>query len=130
MHLPLTQVQPLCVKYEWTVPVCEECSFQNAGIYGMNVNRGQKILLRLRHSQQRGGGFVECRTVLHCMLHELSHNRHSNHSADFYRLLDTLTDECAQLIREGITGQCSDHQDIMRSSSVLLFIANADAHSC
>ena len=89
----------------------------------MNVNRGQKILLRLRHSEQRGGGFLQYDSVLGTMLHELSHNRHSNHSADFYRLLDTLTDECAQLIREGITGQCSDHRSTMRSVCVLIFIS-------
>ena len=116
-HLPLNQVQPLCVKYEWTVPVCEECSFQNAGIYGMNVNRGQKILLRLRESEHRGGGFLQYDSVLGTMLHELSHNRHSNHSSDFYKLLDTLRDECEQLIGDGITGQRSDHQYTMHSSS-------------
>ena len=111
------QVQPLCHKYQWTVPVCEESDFSGKRILGMNVNRGQKILLRLRESEHRGGGFLQYDSVLGTMLHELSHNRHSNHSSDFYKLLDTLRDECEQLIGDGITGQRSDHQYTMHSSS-------------
>ena len=112
-----SQVKPICVKYQWTVPVCVECDFENAGLHGFNANFGQKILLRLRHPQQYGGGFIDYNSVLHCMLHELCHNRYLGHSADFYRLLDTLVEDCRQLIREGITGQYSERQDSAVSKS-------------
>ncbi|CAN0427630.1 unnamed protein product, partial [Ectocarpus sp. 13 AM-2016] len=36
------------------------------------------------------------------MLHELVHNQIGPHSANFYRMLDQLNDECDKLIQEGV----------------------------
>jgi DNA-dependent metalloprotease WSS1 len=95
------QVKPLCVKYMWTVRSFEEFFPDNNGLLGMNVNWGQKIFVRLRSGHD---DFMLYERVLATMLHELTHMEHGNHSADFYRFLDALTDECDALIRKGIRG--------------------------
>jgi DNA-dependent metalloprotease WSS1 len=95
------QVKPLCVKYKWTVRSFEEFFPDNNGLLGMNVNWGQKIFVRLRSGHD---DFMLYERVLATMLHELTHMEHGNHSADFYRFLDALTDECDALIRKGIRG--------------------------
>jgi DNA-dependent metalloprotease WSS1 len=95
------QVKPLCIKYKWTVRSFEEFFPDNNGLLGMNVNWGQKIFVRLRSGHD---DFMLYERVLATMLHELTHMEHGNHSADFYRFLDALTDECDALIRKGIRG--------------------------
>jgi DNA-dependent metalloprotease WSS1 len=95
------QVKPLCVKYKWTVRSFEEFFPDNNSLLGMNVNWGQKIFVRLRSGHD---DFMLYERVLATMLHELTHMEHGNHSADFYRFLDALTDECDALIRKGIRG--------------------------
>ena len=53
---------------------------------------------------------VRRHTVLAVMLHELCHNEFGPHSASFYKLLDDITDECAQLRakKQGGTGSGVD----------------------
>lgn len=85
-------VQPIMRKRSWTVPLLGECNFRSNGTLGMNINRGSKILIRLRRVGE-GGAFYWLEHVVHTMLHELCHIVHSNHSAAFYQLLDELVAE-------------------------------------
>ncbi|SCU85444.1 LADA_0D07536g1_1 [Lachancea dasiensis] len=59
-------------------------------LLGMNVNRGAKIMLRLReaHDENR---FLSREQVMGTMLHELVHNECGPHNAAFYQRLDVLT---------------------------------------
>ncbi|KAL2265729.1 hypothetical protein VTJ83DRAFT_6829 [Remersonia thermophila] len=60
-------------------------------ILGLNRNRGQVIELRLRTDAY--DGWRDYRGVRRTLCHELTHNVHSEHDADFWRL-------CRQLERE------------------------------
>ncbi|KAK2640192.1 hypothetical protein Ddye_027987 [Dipteronia dyeriana] len=42
--------------------------------------------------------------VLDTMLHELFHNAHGSHNANFYKLWDKLTKDCEEVMSKGITG--------------------------
>lgn len=68
------------------------------------MNRGQKILLRLRHAGDRTQ-FLPVEQVTDTMLHELSHIVHGPHDAKFHALWDQLRDEHEGLIRKGYTGE-------------------------
>lgn len=47
------------------------------------------------------GSFYPYENLLHTMLHELVHMEIGPHSAEFYKMLDQLRDECEKLMREG-----------------------------
>ena len=84
--------EPLMKDHNWFVPLVEEMNFGNPNVGGMNHNGGQKIQIRLRHPKDLNSfyHFEHCMAV---MTHELSHNAHMNHSAEFYKLMETLQDE-------------------------------------
>ena len=86
------QVQPICVKYKWTVVSLVEFYPKSAGLLGLNVNRGKAIKVRLREAQDKSQ-FLLYESIVHTMLHELCHCRIGEHSAEFYRLLDELIEE-------------------------------------
>eukprot|EP00038_Savillea_parva_P029753 m.73286 g.73286 ORF g.73286 m.73286 type:complete len:379 (+) comp8827_c0_seq3:302-1438(+) len=97
------QATPIMRKRQWSVGVLEEFYPKSQGLLGLNVNRGARIKVRLRQPGDRKA-FLPYNSVLGTLLHELVHIVHGNHSADFYRLLDELWDECEQLMDRGITG--------------------------
>lgn len=68
------------------------------------MNRGQKILLRLRYPGDRTQ-FLPIEQVTDTMLHELSHIIHGPHDAKFHALWDQLRDEHEGLIMKGYTGE-------------------------
>ncbi|KAK9726793.1 hypothetical protein RND81_05G237300 [Saponaria officinalis] len=70
---------------------------------GLNIGGGAEIKLRLRR-QERQWDFFSYEQILDTMLHELCHNEHGPHNADFYKLLDELRLECEELMAKGITG--------------------------
>lgn len=51
------------VKYKWRVELLAEFFPSNPGLLGMNCNRGEKILLRLRHANSPGA-FLEMESIL------------------------------------------------------------------
>lgn len=72
---------------------------KSPNLLGLNVNHGQKIMLRLRfHSNDRL--FLPLEDVIETFLHELAHNVHGPHNAAFYKLLDKLRDRYL-LLRSG-----------------------------
>lgn len=71
---------------------------------GLNVNRGQRILLRLRYAGD-SNQFLPIEQVTDTMLHELSHIVHGPHDAKFHALWDQLRDEHEGLAMKGYTGE-------------------------
>jgi len=68
------------------------------------VNRGQKILIRLRYPGDRTQ-FMPEEDVVDTMLHELSHIVHGPHDGKFHALWNQLRDEHEALVRKGYTGE-------------------------
>jgi hypothetical protein len=103
------KVQPIMKKREWTVPVVTEMPPKNTGAIGKNFNRGEKITIMVRKPERFGGSkkgdkFFDLEHCVLVMLHELSHITHMNHSKDFWKLLDELTEEYYALKKEGKGG--------------------------
>lgn len=78
LHMNNFKVGTLCEMYP-----------KNPNLLGLNVNRGQKILIRLRyHSNDKL--FYPLGDIIGTMLHELTHNLYGPHDAKFYKFLDGL----------------------------------------
>lgn len=58
-------------------------------LLGMNMNRGSKIMLRLRNPHDEFQ-FLSRESIMGTMLHELTHNLHGAHDNRFYSKLDDL----------------------------------------
>jgi hypothetical protein len=71
---------------------------------GLNVNRGQKICIRLRYPGDQTQ-FLPLEQVVDTMLHELSHNAIGPHNAEFHALWDQLRKEYEGLLSKGYTGE-------------------------
>ncbi|KAL9228442.1 hypothetical protein vseg_004025 [Gypsophila vaccaria] len=97
------QVQPIMYKHQWKVPLLSEFCPSEPALMGLNIGGGAEIKLRLRR-QERQWDFFKYEQILDTMLHELCHNEHGPHDADFYKLLDGLRLECEELMAKGITG--------------------------
>lgn len=86
--------------------LCAYTASANEAIWrpGLNVNKGQKILLRLRYPGDRNQ-FLPVEQVTDTMLHELAHIVHGPHDAKFHALWDQLRDEHEGLLMKGYTGE-------------------------
>ncbi|KZV93751.1 WLM-domain-containing protein [Exidia glandulosa HHB12029] len=95
-------VKPIMRKHAWTLPVLAEFFPNNPNL--LDVNGGQKIMLRLRpHFDE--AAFMDEEDVLGTMLHELTHNIHGPHDEKFYKFLGELEDELDGLRRSGYAGE-------------------------
>ncbi|KNC50312.1 uncharacterized protein AMSG_06793 [Thecamonas trahens ATCC 50062] len=83
----------------WRVGMVGELTSSNRRLLGLNVNAGQKILIRLRNTLL--GPLFPYDDVMETMLHELAHNDVGPHNTAFYALLDKLRGELASLKRNG-----------------------------
>ena len=72
------QVQPIMSKHKWTVAKLVEFYPKNAGLLGLNVNKGAQVKVRLRRGGDKNS-FLPYNDVLGTLLHELCHNTHGNH---------------------------------------------------
>ncbi|KAI8557498.1 hypothetical protein RHMOL_Rhmol04G0015300 [Rhododendron molle] len=97
------QVQPIMRKHKWRVKLLSEFCPTNPSLLGLNVGGGVHVKLRLRRPN-RDWDFFPFDQVLDTMLHELCHNAHGPHNANFYKLWDELRKECEDLMSKGITG--------------------------
>ncbi|KAJ6520355.1 WLM domain-containing protein [Mycena sanguinolenta] len=107
--LPMLQriaslVKPIMRKHGWVLPVLSEFFPAQDDLIGLNVNAGQKILLRLRPAHAPDTFFEE-EEVVQTMLHELTHNVHGPHDEKFYKFLSGLQDEYDALQRSGYAGE-------------------------
>ena len=94
-------VEPLMKKYGWVVGVFAEKNFASPHVLGMNTGAGEIIQIRLRRA---GKEFYPLESLIDTMLHELSHNTHGNHSAEFYALWEKLRAELSVNMAKGIKG--------------------------
>ncbi|KAF8414250.1 hypothetical protein HHK36_002250 [Tetracentron sinense] len=97
------QVQPIMRKHKWRVKLLSEFCPDNMSLMGLNVGGGMQIKLRLRRPN-RNWDFFPYDQILDTMLHELCHNVHGPHNANFYKLWDEIRKECEELMAKGITG--------------------------
>jgi hypothetical protein len=73
-------------------------------VTGLNINRTQRILIRLRyHHDSRQ--FLSMEQVTDTLMHELSHIVFGPHNADFNNLWNELRDEHQSLVMKGYTGE-------------------------
>ncbi|KJA28650.1 hypothetical protein HYPSUDRAFT_34122 [Hypholoma sublateritium FD-334 SS-4] len=97
-------VKPIMRKRAWVLPVFSEFFPDNPNLLGLNVNAGQKILVRLRPPFSPDTFLLED-DVVQTMLHELTHNVHGPHDDKFYKYLSSLQDEYDDLQRSGYAGE-------------------------
>ncbi|KAI0778767.1 WLM domain-containing protein [Trametes elegans] len=105
--LPLLQrvaslVKPIMRKHSWVLPVLSEFFPESPNL--LDINAGQKILLRLRppHAPDT---FYDEEDIVHTMLHELTHNVHGPHDDKFYKFLSELEEEYEALRKSGYSGE-------------------------
>lgn len=96
LHEVAALVSPVMHHYHFKVNVLCEMYPKKQGLLGLNINRGQKICLRLR-SPTDSKWFLDRNEIVGTMLHELTHNWHGAHDARFYKVLDELKDKYYEL---------------------------------
>lgn len=64
-------------------------------VMGLNKNKGQQILLRVRTDDLKG--FRKILSIRKVLFHELAHNVHSEHDSDFFQLMRQVEKECNEL---------------------------------
>ena len=80
-------------KYRWNIGQLSELSPLQQKLLGLNKNKGEEILLRLRHLVSPMGEdalFLPYTEIIDTMLHELSHCVHGPHDEKFYTLYREL----------------------------------------
>lgn len=83
--------------FKWSVgALCElypegYVGVTNVCVMGLNQNKGQKILLRLRTDDLQG--WRKTLSIKKVLYHELAHNEHGDHDDDFYRLMRRIEKE-------------------------------------
>lgn len=97
-------VKPLMRARAWKVNSLSEMHPEQANLLGLNVNKGEKIMLRLRQPFDRTQ-FLPFEKVVDTMLHELAHIVHGPHDQKFHALWDQLRDELDGLMMKGYTGE-------------------------
>ncbi|KAG7397231.1 TBC1 domain, member 5 [Phytophthora boehmeriae] len=88
-------------KHKWSVGILAEMppdgkvGVDPVCVLGLNQNKGQKILLRLRTDDLLG--FRKFLSIKKVLYHELAHNVHSEHDSKFYQLMRLIEKECNEL---------------------------------
>uniref|UniRef100_A0A7S1BJE0 WLM domain-containing protein n=1 Tax=Corethron hystrix TaxID=216773 RepID=A0A7S1BJE0_9STRA len=72
-------------------------------VMGLNENKGQRILLRLRTDDLKG--FRKILSIRKVLFHELAHNVHSNHGTKFFVLMRQVEKECNEMDWTQSSGQ-------------------------
>ena len=99
-----SMVKPVMRTRGWRVGVLTEFYPPEANLLGLNINRGEKICLRLRYPGD-DSQFLPMENIVDTMLHELAHIVHGPHNQEFNALWDQLRDEHEALVRKGYTGE-------------------------
>ncbi|KAH7086901.1 WLM domain-containing protein [Paraphoma chrysanthemicola] len=99
-----SMVKPMMRKRGWKVGTLAEFLPDEPQLLGLNINRTERILIRLRyHHDSRQ--FLSIEQVTDTLLHELSHIIFGPHNADFNNLWNELRDEHQSLLMKGYTGE-------------------------
>lgn len=97
-------VKPIMRQRNWMVGTLCEFYPPESNLLGLNINRGEKICLRLRYPGDENQ-FLPLEQVVDTMLHELCHIVHGPHDQAFHALWDQLRDEHQALLNKGYTGE-------------------------
>lgn len=62
---------------------------------GLNKNKGQQILLRIRTDDRKG--FRKMLSIRQVLFYELAHNEHSEYNGEFFKLMRQIERECNEL---------------------------------
>ncbi|GAA5916390.1 uncharacterized protein JCM6883_000628 [Sporobolomyces salmoneus] len=100
-----SKVKPIMKVHGWVLPVLAEFFPKNPNLLGININRGQKICLRLRPAHDPHSFLPLEEELIGTMLHELTHNHRGPHDEIFNKFLDSLWTEYDSLSRTGYTGE-------------------------
>ncbi|KAF2831516.1 WLM-domain-containing protein, partial [Ophiobolus disseminans] len=99
-----SMVKPMMRKRGWKVQTLAEFLPDEPQLLGLNINRTERILIRLRyHHDSRQ--FLSMEQVTDTLLHELSHIIFGPHNADFNNLWNELRDEHQSLLMKGYSGE-------------------------
>ncbi|CAB4255648.1 similar to Saccharomyces cerevisiae YHR134W WSS1 Sumoylated protein that localizes to a single spot on the nuclear periphery of mother cells but not daughters [Maudiozyma barnettii] len=85
-------VSYLMRKFKLKVKTVAEFYPKDKNLLGLNVNRGQKIMVRLR-SPYNDYEFLSWEAIVETMLHELTHNRFGPHDDKFYKQMEDFRSE-------------------------------------
>lgn len=107
LHELARLVGPLMHRHLFKVGVLCEFYPKNASLLGLNVNRGAKIMLRLRNPGS--DLFLPMNDIVGTLLHELTHNLYGAHDAKFYKFLDQLKDEYTNIHILGLGPSASEY---------------------
>lgn len=89
LHQLAVAVGPIINHYKFKVGMLCEMYPKSDNLLGLNVNHGQKILIRLRQPFN-DKLYFPMSDLIGTFLHELTHNIHGPHNASFYALFDEL----------------------------------------
>ncbi|ODV89862.1 hypothetical protein CANCADRAFT_12197, partial [Tortispora caseinolytica NRRL Y-17796] len=103
MNRLAAQVKPIMQARSLKIRTLAEFYPKDKRLLGLNVNRGAKILVRLR-TPDDPRTFFPFEHCLGTLLHELVHNTHGPHNELFYKQLDQLWNEYEALQDKGYTG--------------------------
>ncbi|KAF1997502.1 WLM-domain-containing protein, partial [Amniculicola lignicola CBS 123094] len=99
-----SMVKPMMRKRGWKVGTLAEFLPDEPQLLGLNINRTERILVRLRyHHDSRQ--FLPMEQVTDTLLHELSHIIFGPHDHNFNNLWNELRDEHQSLLAKGYTGE-------------------------
>ena len=99
-----SMVKPIMRKRGWRVGVLEEFLPDEANLLGLNINRTQRILIRLRYHNDPSL-FRPWEDIMDTLLHELCHIVWGPHDHKFHGLWNELRDEHMSLVRKGYSGE-------------------------
>ena len=97
-------VKPIMRQRGWRVAALAEFFPHERNLLGLNINKGEKICLRLRYPGDERQ-FMPIEEVTDTMLHELCHIVHGPHDENFHALWATLRNEHEALVHAGYTGE-------------------------
>lgn len=86
------EIQPIMMKYKWTVGLLSEFMPSNSNLLGLNIGAGVEIRIRLRNIGD-SSSFMPRDDLIGTLLHELCHIVHGGHGPNFQSLLDKLYTE-------------------------------------
>ncbi|VVT46566.1 uncharacterized protein SAPINGB_P001277 [Magnusiomyces paraingens] len=103
LHKIASMVEPIMREHGFRVRHLAE--FDRPELLGMNMNRGAKVWLRLRHNgAARRNEFLPLGSLLGTMLHELTHNKIGPHNDAFNRYWRGMVADLEARMAKGFTG--------------------------
>ncbi|KAK6200403.1 WLM domain-containing protein [Scheffersomyces amazonensis] len=114
LHQIVKMVAPIIHENNFKVGTLCEMFPKSPNLLGLNVNRGQKILIRLRyHSNERS--FLPVGDLVETFLHELTHNIYGKHDEKFYKFLDGLKKRFEAIQYGGVDSSYRCEEEVLGS---------------